>query len=168
MGLHGPVSKRNAERVDTSHKERRNEEVESVTTPAPYLPPLEPDGSPAWHPIAHELYLSFEQSGQSQFFQPSDWMQLYLLCESISRDLAPQYVAMVKTPEGERPVKMTLPLKGASMSAYRNQMAALMATEADRRRLSLELNKAIAEKPEQTPGEATVTDLRTRFGKKAT
>jgi hypothetical protein len=166
MGLRGPAGKRNAERVD-NHSDRLNEEVVERTTISPYSPPVTEDGEPAWHPIAVELYESFERSGQSQFFQPSDWMTLFLMCESVHRDLAPQYVGMQTLPDGStRPMKMKVPIKGASLSAYRNTLAALMATESDRRRLSMELVKNSAPEPEMTPGQTAVTDIRSRLGKK--
>ena len=37
-----------------------------------------------WHPLAQDLYLSAAESGQSDFYQKSDWLLWYSLCEDLS------------------------------------------------------------------------------------
>lgn len=91
-----------------------------------------------WHPIAKQMYESVMRSGQVIWMEPSDWSALYLMCESISRDLRPQVVGI--TEEGEV-IKDTIPLKGASLNAYLKAMASLMMLEGDRRRLRIELER---------------------------
>ena len=96
----------------------------------------EPDES--WHPIARQIYDSVLRSGQVIWMEPSDWSVLYLMCESISRDLNPQVVGI--TEDGEV-VRAEIPLKGASLNAYNKTMAALMMLEGERRRLRIELER---------------------------
>jgi len=91
-----------------------------------------------WHPIATLLYDSVAKSGQVIWMEPSDWAALFLMCESISRDLNPQVVGI--TEQGDV-VKDTIPLKGASLSGYLKGMASLMMLEGDRRRLRIELER---------------------------
>lgn len=92
-----------------------------------------------WHPIALQIYESQTRSGQVLWMEPSDWAVLFLLCESISRDLKPQVIGI--TEDGE--VKMAIiPLKGASLTSYLKGMASLMMLEGDRRKVRLELERA--------------------------
>lgn len=140
----GPVPKKDAERRrrnkspeaggSTSHIPAQVVNVDEllvgeVEVPAP---------GENWHPIALQIYESVQRSGQVIWMEPSDWSVLYLMCESISRDLNPQFVGL--TEEGE-PVFESIPLKGASLSAYNKTMASLMMLEGDRRRLRIELER---------------------------
>lgn len=91
-----------------------------------------------WHPIAKQIYAAQRESGQALYMEPSDWAMLYLMCESISRDLKPQFVGL--TEEGE-PVMETIPLKGASLNAYLKGFNDLLVAEGGRRKLRLELER---------------------------
>jgi len=97
-----------------------------------------PSPDPTWHNIARMLWDSILASGQSIYYEPSDWAVAYLTCESISRDLNPQVVGI--TEEGSV-IKDTIPLKGASFSAYQKAFTALLLNEGDRRKLRLELTR---------------------------
>lgn len=97
-----------------------------------------PSPDPTWHPIARMLWDSILKSGQSIYYEPSDWAVAYLMCESLSRDLNPQVVGITETGEV---VKDVIPLKGASLSAYQKTFTALLLNEADRRKLRLELSR---------------------------
>lgn len=151
-GTRGPIPKREDLRV------RRNKEGGEVTEgpSGGYWPAhVEPDEK--WHPIARLLWDSMEESGQSQFYEPSDWATAYWLCEAMSRELKPQFIGFrVTAPEYEivngeslmirgssqEPIQGVVPIKGASLSAIRAQMAVLMLNEGDRRRVQIELRKA--------------------------
>lgn len=163
MGDRGPIPRRSDARIRRNKPERELVEGESgAYTQSPY----EPDEK--WHTIAYETFVSFETSGQSRFFEDSDWMALYLLCEALSRDLQPQFIGFRELPtlwgedsKGERvvvqsggnqPILGTLPIKGSNLSAYRSWMNSLLATEGDRRRLQIELTKA-------TPGGEGASEL---------
>lgn len=97
-----------------------------------------PAADDSWHPIAKQIYDAQQHSGQALWMEPSDWSMLYLMCESISRDLNPQVVGI--TEDGDV-VKDVIPLKGASLSAYLKGFAALLVSEGDRRRLRIELER---------------------------
>lgn len=93
----------------------------------------------SWHPIALQMYHSVVRSGQVIWMEPSDWSALYLMCESISRDLKPQVVGINE--ESGEPIFATIPLKGASLNAYLKAMGSLMMLEGDRRKLRIELER---------------------------
>ena len=97
-----------------------------------------PTADEKWHPIARQLYDAQQKSGQALYMEPSDWSMLYLLCESISRDLNPQFVGL--TEEGES-VFEAIPLKGASLNAYLKGLGELLVAEGGRRKLRLELER---------------------------
>lgn len=92
-----------------------------------------------WHPIAREIYEGQIRSGQAIWMEPSDWATLYLICESISRDLNDQPIGI--HPETGKVIKAKVPLKGASLSAYLKSFEALMMNEGGRRRLRVELER---------------------------
>lgn len=97
----------------------------------------------AWHPLAREVWDSFQRSGQALYWEPSDWAIAKLLCESISRDLKPQVVGVAPASEygPAEVVRERIPLKGASLGAYAKMFGQLMLTEGERRRLSIELER---------------------------
>ncbi len=140
----GPVPKKDAER------RRRNKTPESsgstsaipaeiVNVDALLVGEVEiPTPDESWHPIARQIYEAQMRSGQVLWMEPSDWSMLYLLCESISRDLNPQVVGI--TEEGDV-VKDVIPLKGASLSSYLKAFEALLMAEGGRRRLRIELER---------------------------
>lgn len=98
-----------------------------------------PPPNPTWEPAAKEWYLSLHESGQAIFYEPSDWATAWIMAESISRDLAPQFVAIAEA-TGEV-IRERVPLKGASLGAYLKGFTQLMATEGERRRLRIELER---------------------------
>lgn len=91
-----------------------------------------PEPHPEWHPIAANLYRAALASGQADFYQSSDVMMLYTLCEDLS-----QYKQ-----SGRRSSQMLAAIMGG--------LSSLMLTEGDRRKVRIELHEA--ERPEQTTG----------------
>jgi hypothetical protein len=92
--------------------------------------------------VALQWYLALSESGQQQFYEPSDWATAYLIAESISRDLNPQFVGFAQTSrDTTEPEYAKIPLKGASLGAYLKAMGDLLTTEGARRRASLELQR---------------------------
>lgn len=155
MATRGPVPKRSDQR-------RRTNQPASPITPAPAaVQTVAPTSDPAWHKVAAAWYDSLALSGQSIFYEPSDWAVAYLIAESMSRDLMPQFVGFTESGEV---IMEAIPLKGASLSAYLRAMAVLMVTEGDRRRLQVELAKPQPSDPDADRASATVTDIRTRLG----
>lgn len=138
MGARGPVPNRSDER-------RRTNKPEGGITAAPGALVVEiPEPSEDWHPVARRLYESLKASGQSRFYEPSDWATAYLIAESISLDLKPQFVGFAQTSSVSTEAEFAvIPLKGASLSAYLKALGNLLATEGDRRRASVELQRGL-------------------------
>ena len=140
----GPVPKKDAERR-RRNKTPENEgslsaiPAEVVNVDELLVGEVEiPQPAEEWHPIARQIYEAQMASGQVIWMEPSDWSMLYLLCESISRDLNPQVVGI--TEDGDV-VKDSIPLKGASLSSYLKAFEALLMAEGGRRRLRIELER---------------------------
>ncbi len=75
-----------------------------------------------WHPVARRWFDSLKASGQSQFYEASDWSTAFMVAEDMSRAFHA---------EGS--------VGGAAMAAWLRAMASLMVMEGDRRRVRLEL-----------------------------
>jgi len=139
MAEHGPIPKRSEERRRENKPSTPLDKVDAVG------PVAIPKANPKWHPVAKRIYGSLRSSGQSKFYEASDWAAAYLLAESLSRDLKPQVVGEdVLTGKAFRADK---PLKGASLAAYLKGFAALGVTEGDRRRMGIEIDRK-PKKPE--------------------
>ena len=95
---------------------------------------------PEWHPLASQWFASLQRSGQAAFYQPSDWATARLMAESMSRELSPQPMIVASGKEAHVEY-VTLPPKGASIAAWLRACAVLGATEGDRRRLTIELDR---------------------------
>lgn len=122
----GPVPKRSTER-------RRRNLVPGETTvrmEGEVKPPPLPRGT---HTIARRWYESLKVSGQSKFFEPSDWASAVLVAESMTKLLT-----------GRR---FSAPLFTGIWSA----MEDLMTTEQSRRRARLEVERGAAEDDEDAP-----------------
>ena len=136
-GTRGPIPKRSEARRRTNAPAIPTEIVNITDLVRRDVEVPEPDA--AWHPVAQMVWASLVQSGQAVYYEPSDWATAYLLCESLSRDLQPQFVGIHER-TGD-PVHEAIPLKGASLAAYLKGFSVLMMTEGDRRRLSVELER---------------------------
>jgi hypothetical protein len=133
MGTRGPAPKRSTQR-------RRANKPETPITSAPSAakPAMRrPSADRTWHPIARGMFESLAKSGQAAFFEPSDWQTARLAAEATHRLLtAEKFSAML-------------------LSAVDAMWARLLMTEADRRRLRIELEKP----KEDTDAAAAVTAL---------
>lgn len=132
MGERGPTPKRSDQR------RRRNIPTGGEPDQAEGFPVKVPSIPKDWHPVAKMWFRSLGSSGQSAFYQQSDWATAFVLAESISRELSPQPMIVGKG-EDATVEMVSLPPKGASLAAWLKGFTALMVTEGDRRRLSLEL-----------------------------
>ncbi|MHD0009251.1 hypothetical protein ACQX2I_11800 [Corynebacterium diphtheriae] len=80
----GPVPKRSDQR------RRRNKDttglhiVKDLPATAKAKPPRV---SPNWHPLMKDWFRSLKESGQSAFYEPSDWQTARLLAEVMSQEL---------------------------------------------------------------------------------
>lgn len=153
MGARGPVPKRSEQR-------RRANKPATPVTKAPTASAVivdAPEPSEEWHPVARRLYESLRVSGQARFYEPSDWATAYLMAESISLDLKPQFIGFRETGRFETEAEYAvIPLKGASLAAYLKALGNLLATEGDRRRASLELQRGQVVDEDEAAAEAAV------------
>lgn len=134
MGDRGPVGKRAAERLGHRAKDDKPD-----TAPAGGRTVVkQPPGDPSWHEIAKTWYRSLAHSGQSVFYEPSDWATAIVIAEQISRELQPKIVGLDKWGNA---VVESAPISGQSLSGILKGMTALLATEGDRRRAQLELSR---------------------------
>lgn len=131
MGSRGPVGKRDGERM--GHRTKAEKARTTALDVSGVVDAPEPSGD--WHPVAARWFESLAESGQSVFYEPSDWATAYLVAESMSRELL----------IGEPP-------SAASLSAWLKAMTSLMVTEGDRRRFRLEIERVVG-------GDAEVTSL---------
>ena len=153
MGERGPVPKR------TNQRRRQNKPDGPDLATAPSVTVVEPPAADeGWHPVARQWYDSLALSGQSAFYQPSDWATAYVLAESLHRDLSPQVVGV----NDDGPVIEAIPLKGASLAAYLKGMAVLLVTEGDRRRVRVELERPQV-KGEEVAGVSEIDEFRRRL-----
>lgn len=98
----------------------------------------------SWHPFAEQAYLSLAASGQVIFMEPSDWATAFVLCEMISRELKPKPILTTSYDDGHESTEIqwvVSPVNGAVMGAFLKGWASLMATEGERRRLKIELDR---------------------------
>src|SRR5689334_6997128 len=127
----GPPPKRDAQR------RRKNDPAAGPATKATAAAKVRvPAADRKWHPVARRWYQSLRESGQSQFYEPSDWATAFVLAESMSRELADQPM-VVGTGEHAKIEMVSLPPKAASIAAWLKAASSLMATEGDRRRLRI-------------------------------
>lgn len=98
------------------------------------IPPADPD----WHPIAKGLYDSAMTSGQSDYYQDSDWWSLWNLCEEISTYKQMGYSYIDKETGQEVFVKKR---SGQLFQAIMSNMTTLLLTEGDRRKVRMELQE---------------------------
>lgn len=141
MGARGPAPKREDQR-------RRRNKPAIPTTRAPSgtkTPTKAPPASRDWHPTARAWYLSLAKSGQSVFYEPSDWETARLVAEILTKLL-----------NGER---------GFSQfgSTVERLMGNLLTTEGERRRMRIELQKA--EPPADDPKVRIMSRYRDAAGK---
>ena len=166
MGQRGPVQKPSDARL------RQNKDYAPVTkvdggvrSEAPY------EADSEWHPAAAEFWEAFQESAHTQLWLPTDWMKLYVMCTQLSRELKPQFIgwADVWNKDAQamerKPIRVAVPMKGATLAALGQWMTTLGTTYADRMRMSVELKGASEQSgppdPNGAPG-SNVIDFETR------
>lgn len=138
MGERGPVPKR----ID--HRRRRNGSEIPVDTAAGAYAAM-PDSDPNWHPIALVWYESLGESGQSEFYEQSDWAFAAFVAELTT-------IALTASR-----------LNGQLITAVMAGMTELLTTEGARRRVRVELERETGEAdPAHEHAVATITALRAR------
>jgi len=122
----GPPPKRQDQR------RRRNATDPVTTVKLTHSVPVPDLGLDNVHPLARDLYNSLKESGQSMYYEPSDWQRARLMVDMLSNLLYD-------------------PVKRSSMmyTAIQQDLKDLMVCEADRRRLKLEVERGSADTSEQ-------------------
>ncbi|WP_279106507.1 hypothetical protein [Mobiluncus curtisii] len=136
MGSRGPVGKRSEDRI------RRNKPDGGLTIvdmPASVCAPPEPDDE--WCVAARRIWDSLVSSGQSRFYEPSDWAYAQFAMDEMSR-----YVKNGKQ-------------VGDRLSAIDSMLVRLLLTEGDRRRAGLELSRAVDDASEREAAKAWAKKL---------
>ncbi len=82
-----------------------------------------PEADQSWHPIARDWYESLAESGQSRFYEPSDWATAYYVAEAMSRNLSAET------------------FRASLFQHVLSASGELLTTEGARRRLRLELQR---------------------------
>jgi hypothetical protein len=134
MGDRGPVPKRDA----TRRRRNKNSQAEQIDPVIDEVPV--PEMNDDWHPMAQQWFASLSLSAQAQFYEPSDWALAVVIADSISRQMSPQVVGV--NPVSGEPIFGTVPANGAQIQAWLKAMHVLMATEGDRRRFRVEVDRS--------------------------
>jgi hypothetical protein len=124
MGERGPIPKRSESR------QRRNTPASSITKAPGADRVIIPAANKEWHPIATRLWRSLAKSGQSKFYEPSDWALAYSLMDDLSY------------------YKFATKRSGQMLASIMASLSTLLLTEGDRRRVSMELSRPTAEQLE--------------------
>ena len=142
MGTRGPVPARSTQR------RRRNTNPDgAVSRSKGAAKVVRPEADEDWHPLAQAYYKALAGSGQSAYFEPSDWAHAMVSCEILSRTLS----------AGR--------LSAQLYAAWTGDTQRLMVTEGDRRRLRLELDRPGAKAdPDKEAGVASMSEWRERLG----
>lgn len=144
MGMKpGPPPKRSTQR------RRRNKDDESSAPLAvvsvrgkAVKPPAE---DRAWHPMAKGWYRSLKLSGESAFYEPSDWQ-------------AARFCAYVMTRTLHEHENDRKPLRAGTLDTIWSMMGDLLTTETARRRARIELERAATEGTAEDPATVAIMD----------
>lgn len=128
VGVKGPVPKRSEDR----HR-RNSPEPSRIVVSGGAAP--QPEGDPLWCPAAQRLWRAWGESGQSRFFQASDWAFAQFLCDELT------YYLSFKRHNGQ------------ILAQIMSGLSSLLTTEGDRRRVQVEL---VAEDPKAGSGSVEV------------
>ena len=138
-GPRGPIPKR------ADQRRRMNApEIEVERAPAAAVVEI-PAPDPEWHPTAAAFYRSLAESGQSVWYEPSDWQ------------IARYTTSLMSATLSESSPNATL------VARVQAGFSALMATEGDRRRLRIELERAKAKGAEADDGVSQLDEFRNRL-----
>ena len=76
-----------------------------------------PKPNPKWHTIATAWYRSLEKSGQTYFYEPSDWMAAVVLAEQLSREMLPKPILITNADGSTELEWVEQAMNGASLNA---------------------------------------------------
>lgn len=133
-------------------RERKGGDVQPVST-GERRKVVIPRADKDWHPIARMIWDSMKTSGQTDFYQQSDWAYAYSICDDISFYKKPM-TAKDGTEYHKRSPEM--------LKALNTAMERLLLTEGDRRRARIELAEP---EPETEPASVTaIQDYKADLG----
>lgn len=132
MGVRGPAPKRLDEPMNQRVRERKLAAGAHQTYVTGEVVRPQPD--PDWHPIARLLWNSAVNSPQARYYEETDWVVAYNLCEDLS------YYKF----QGKRSAQM--------LTAINTMLTSMLFTEGERRRLNIEFTRDEAAKPEKSAG----------------
>lgn len=102
-----------------------------------------------WHPRVIAFYKSLAESGQSRFYEPSDWQLAVLCCEFLDRAIGKE------------------DLNARALGEVTKMLRDLMVTEGARRKLHLELQRPVGGfsslDGDDTPALAVIEDYRNKI-----
>ena len=142
MGTRGPIPKRK----DQLNGHRSRDERETAVTAPGAEKVSKPRADPDWHPIASRLWESLGRSGQSRFYEPSDWAVAYSLMDDLSY------------------YKSSSKRSGQMLATIMSAMSSLLVTEGDRRRVQIELARPNADDSEENTKVAVMDKWRQKLG----
>ena len=117
VGVRGPVPKR------ADQRRRGNTDGGPITKGTAAATRGVPAASKEWHPAAKRWYAALKASGESAFYEPSDWAEAWVVAEVLSQML-----------QAEK-------LSAMLFAAWQGASARLLVTEGDRRRVRIELER---------------------------
>lgn len=134
----GPAPKRQSERVRVNA-----ETIPTKTVDVSKLiqnPSSIPEANSEWHSVARMWYGSLAESAQCVYYEPSDWATAYVIADWLSKMLRPRVIAY--DAETHKVIKKVQPMRGSDMAAFLKGATALLVTETDRLRGSIEVERA--------------------------
>lgn len=134
----GPVPKRESER-----RRRNKPDVPVQTAPGAAVVKI-PPANHRWHPIARRLWTALRESGQSAFYEPSDWAFAYSLMDDLT------YVKTATDRGEKRPAVM--------LATVYSSLERLLVAEGDRRRLRMELMRPGNGDGHEDPAKVAILD----------
>lgn len=100
-----------------------------------------------WHATARAWYESLGQSGQTVYYQPSDWMVAYVWAEVLSQQLVADRMSAVM------------------IQAWSSSASELLTTEGSRRRARLELERVgVQVDPDDAAADEALNVYHAQFG----
>lgn len=137
----GPIGKRS----DQKHGHRDHNAGVLKAPAGPVVDPGPPDD--CWANIAKSTWEAFKISGQSRFFEATDWEYLRYICECMSRNLH----------QGGK-------MSAVMMANVQSGLGDLLATEGNRRRVKMELQRGGVEDNDENDSLALVAEYKRGAG----
>ena len=148
--MSGPVPNRSEDLARP--RERKGGDAVPVTK-GQLRPVRIPAANRDWHPIAKRFYNSLKTSGQSDFYQNSDWAFAYSVADDLS-----YYKKPLVNRDGEEYYKRS----GQMLQSIYAAMTSLLVTEGDRRRVRIELSAP--EEEGESAAVLAIADYRAELG----